>query len=133
MGGKNLLSMKELIATLEEHGYQNVKTYIQSGNVVLKSKKLNSGNIVEIVSHKFGFNPEVLVLKKSEFLLSIKQNPFHPIEGKTAHFYFCSTKPKVNSDKLNKYLDDTEEYKIIDKVFYLHAPKGMAAPSLLPI
>ncbi|MDH5444817.1 MAG: DUF1697 domain-containing protein [Gammaproteobacteria bacterium] len=131
VGGKNLLSMKNLTAALEKNGYLNVKTYIQSGNVVLRSKQLFPGDISEIVSNNFGFKPEVLVLKKSDFLSSIKHNPFHPNEGKSAHFYFCSKKPKVNTDKLDKYIDDTEEYKLINKVFYLHAPKGIGRSRLV--
>lgn len=123
--------MKELITALEESGYQNVKTYIQSGNVVLKSRQLTPGNIAGIVANNFGFTPEVFVLGKSEFLSSIKHNPFHPSEGKTAHFYFCSTKPEVDTDKLDKYLDDTEEYRLINKVFYLHAPRGIGRSRLV--
>lgn len=131
VGGKNILPMKELISALEENGYQNVKTYIQSGNVVLKGKQLSSCDIAKIVSDKYGFNPEVLILKKSEFLSSIRHNPFHPKEGKYAHFYFCSKNPKVNSEKLGKYLSETEEYKLIDRVFYLHAPNGIGRSRLV--
>jgi len=131
VGGKNLLPMKELISALEENGYQNVKTYIQSGNVVLKGKQFSSGDIAKLVSDKFRFNPEVLILKKSEFLSSIRHNPFHPKEGKSAHFYFCSNKPKVNLENLEKYQAETEEYKLIDRVFYLHAPNGIGRSKLV--
>ena len=131
VGGKNLLPMKELITTLEEHGYQNVRTYIQSGNVVLKSKPFAPGDLAEIVFRKFAISPEVLVLDKSEFLSAVKLNPFHPKEGKSAHFYFCSTKPKVNSAKLDKYLDASEEYKLVNNVFYLHAPNGIGRSRLV--
>lgn len=36
VGGKNSLSMKELVVILEGIGAQNVKTYVQSGNVVFQ-------------------------------------------------------------------------------------------------
>ncbi len=39
VGGRNILPMKALIRVLQELGMQNVKTYIQSGNVVFKSEK----------------------------------------------------------------------------------------------
>jgi len=38
VGGKNTLPMKELVVILEGLGAQNVKTYIQSGNVVFVCK-----------------------------------------------------------------------------------------------
>jgi len=39
VGGNNLLPMKELSAIIADNKYEDIKTYIQSGNVVLRSKK----------------------------------------------------------------------------------------------
>ena len=39
VGGKNKIAMAELKLYLEELGYQGVKTYINSGNVLLRSKQ----------------------------------------------------------------------------------------------
>jgi uncharacterized protein (DUF1697 family) len=39
VGGKHLVPMKELVVVLGESKYQNIKTYIQSGNVVLQSQR----------------------------------------------------------------------------------------------
>ncbi len=108
---------------LENNGFQNVKTYIQSGNVVLQGRKVSSTEIATLVASKSGFNPEVLVLDKSEFDSSIKHIPFHPAEGKPAHFYFCSKEPELSSEERKKYLGESEEYKLSNKVFYLFAPK----------
>lgn len=131
VGGKNLLPMKELVTLLEKNGFQNVKTYIQSGNVVLQGEKVSSTEVAALVAGKFGFKPDVLVLEKSAFDLSVKHNPFNPAEGKFAHFYFCSQEPELNSEKLNKYLGDSEEYKLKNKVFYLFAPKGIGRSKLV--
>lgn len=38
VGGKNKISMKELKRCLTKHGFENVSTYIQSGNVILQTK-----------------------------------------------------------------------------------------------
>jgi len=131
VGGKNILPMKELSTFLEENGFQNVKTYIQSGNVVLQAKRVLRAELATLISGKFGFKPEVFVLDKSEFDSSIKNNPFHPAEGKFAHFYFCSKAPKLDAGKTEKYLADSEEYKIKNKVFYLFAPKGIGRSKLV--
>jgi len=131
VGGKYLLPMKELVALLEINGFQNIKTYIQSGNVVLQGKRISSTELGTLIAGKFGFKPEVLVLEKSEFDLSIKHNPFHLAEGKSVYFYFCSKDPKLNSEKLEKYLAESEEYKIKNKVFYLYAPKGIGRSRLV--
>lgn len=36
VGGRNLLPMKELVALLVEEGFAEVRTYIQSGNLVFR-------------------------------------------------------------------------------------------------
>ena len=130
VGGKNLLPMKELVALLEKNGFKNIKYYIQSGNIVLQGQRVSPAEIGTLVASKFGFKPEVLVLKKSEFNSSITHNPYHPAEGKLVHFYFCSKTPKLNTQKLEKYLAESEEYKLANKVFYLYAPKGIGRSKL---
>jgi uncharacterized protein (DUF1697 family) len=50
VGGKNTLSMAKLKAALEELGYENVATYINSGNVVADSKK--SAKAIEAETEK---------------------------------------------------------------------------------
>lgn len=47
VGGKNIVPMSELKACLEDSGFKNVKTYIASGNVILRSDK-NSQEVRDI-------------------------------------------------------------------------------------
>jgi len=37
VGGKNLIRMTDLLARFEEHGFEDVSTYIQSGNVLFRT------------------------------------------------------------------------------------------------
>lgn len=131
VGGKNLLAMKELKSLLEDEGYECVKTYIQSGNVVLNSNFKPLKNIVIKVKEKFGFSPEILVLEKSEFEHAISSNPFTSHEGKTVHFYFCTKKPALNNLKLESLAANNEEYQLQGNVFYLHAPNGIGRSKLV--
>jgi uncharacterized protein (DUF1697 family) len=50
VGGKNVLPMKVLIALLERFGFQNVKTYIQSGNAVFRSKEEDASGLSNRIS-----------------------------------------------------------------------------------
>ena len=92
--------MKELKSILENAGLDNVKTYIQSGNIVLKSSKKPEKVISELIQNNFGFTPEVMVLSESEFHTSVSNNPYPEYEGKFVHFYFCKIKPKINLAKI---------------------------------
>ena len=62
ISGKNKISMHVLKSTLEDNGYNNVITYLNSGNVILDSDKPNKDaiaqNIFEIIKEKFGFEIE---------------------------------------------------------------------------
>lgn len=130
VGGKNLVPMKELVGALEKNNYQNIKTYIQSGNVVLQSEK-KPDNLASIVQDRFGFEPLVYVLEVSEFNDAVKNNPFRSSHGKDIHFCFCEDIPKINAAKLEKYKAESEEYHIDGKVFYLFAPEGAGRSKLV--
>ncbi|VAX41212.1 hypothetical protein MNBD_PLANCTO02-340 [hydrothermal vent metagenome] len=131
IGGKNKIPMKELKALLEDNGYNNVQTYIQSGNVVFNNPQKPQSNIGELIKNNFGFSPEVLILSGNEFNSSVANNPYQEYEGKFVHFYFCKEKPKLNTEKINQVASDTEKYRLIGNVFYLHAPNGIARSKLV--
>lgn len=115
---------------LQEQGYSDIETYIQSGNVVLSGAVIDKGKISSVIESKFGFTPKVLVLSKKEFLEAIKKNPYASDQGKTIHFYFCEGKPQVDQEKLEVYKSATEQFTLKGKVFYLYAPEGIGRSKL---
>jgi len=129
VGGKNLVPMKELASVLEEANYQNVKTYIQSGNVVLQSQG-KPHDIASKVLERFGFEPAVIVLEESEFNDAVMNNPFRSPNGKEVHFYFCRDEPEIDAARLQAYKSESEEYHVAGKVFYLYAPDGIGRSRL---
>lgn len=131
VGGKNLLKMKELKQLLEDSNFDNVKTYIQSGNIVLSSPKKPNDIISELIKTKFGFLPTVMSLSEKEFNTAVSNNPYKNYEGKFVHIYFCDTKPKIDPSKLQKYTSKTESHTLVDNVFYIHAPDGIARSKLV--
>jgi uncharacterized protein (DUF1697 family) len=131
VGGKNLLPMKALVPLLEEAGFEEVSSYIQSGNVVLKSS-INPADIVHnVVLDNFGFSPELFILKEDDYCTAMANNPYQTFEGKFVHFYFCHTVIELNQEKMTKYLAESEAYFIKDNVFYLHAPNGIGRSKLV--
>lgn len=131
VGGKNLLPMKELVPLLKQNKYESVSSYIQSGNVVLKSANNPTEQVQSIVSKNFGFSPAVISIDDSTFSTIALHNPYKEFEGKFVHFYFCNNAINMVHDKLDKYLAATEEYTVKDNVFYLHAPDGIGRSKLV--
>jgi uncharacterized protein (DUF1697 family) len=137
VGGKNTLPMEELIALLEDIGGRNVKTYIQSGNVVFESKANESSqlsnNISVEIKKRRGFEPYVLLLGLEEVEKAITNNPFPEAENdpKGLHVGFLASAPKNPDLKtLESLRRDSERFHLIDNLFYLHAPKGVGRSKL---
>ena len=131
VGGNNILPMKELKSLLEDNGFKNVTTYIQSGNLVLQGDKCPEKRIADLIESQFGFRPAVLSLTESEFKLAMTNCPYQGFEGKFVHFYFCKEAPKIDKTKLLALTTETECYELIDNVFYLHAPDGIGRSKLV--
>ena len=136
VGGRNALSTKELVIVLEDLGCSNVKTYIQSGNVILQSSK-NAPHLAERIGHEIerchDFKPYVLLLNISEFEAAIAANPFPDAEAdpKGLHFGFLDTAPAdPDLKKLETLKTKSERFRLINKVFYLHAPDGVGRSKL---
>jgi uncharacterized protein (DUF1697 family) len=131
VGGNNIIPMKELASLLTERGYENVQTYIQSGNVVFDRRDTTGAEIGALIEERFGFRPEVLILTSWELEQAIENNPYSPVEGKHCHFYFCSSTPdSINTAKLKELKSTSEEYFMNGNVFYLHAPDGIGRSKL---
>lgn len=66
VGGSNKVDMKQLKAVFEEAGLSDVRTYINSGNVVFSSKSRGRARLSETlekaIAKHFGFAVRVLVL-----------------------------------------------------------------------
>jgi uncharacterized protein (DUF1697 family) len=137
VGGNNILPMKELAVVLENLGAANVKTYIQSGNAVFQHESENvsglSSRISAAIKESHGFEPRVLLLDLVEMEKAIGSNPFPKGESepKTLHLYFLASAPQNPDLKMLDSLKKADEqFKLIDNVFYLHAPDGIGRSKL---
>jgi uncharacterized protein (DUF1697 family) len=137
VGGNNIVPMKQLVRDLEALKLQNVKTYIQSGNVVFDSPSKDAAllrkSIRERIEQEYGFVPEVLLLRLEDLQQAIKENPFPDAvsDPKSLHFFFLQTPAaKPNTRALEAARTATESYLVTDRVFYLHAPDGIGRSRL---
>lgn len=135
VGGKNILPMKSLVEILETMGYESVKTYIQSGNVVFKSPKKQKQKIAAEISlsvlDSYGFQPSVMLLDPTELRKAIKNNPFVTMDGKSLHFYFLESAAKQPAlERLNSVKSTSEKFELKNRVFYLYAPDGIGRSKL---
>ena len=137
VGGKNKLPMKDLVATLENVGCQDVATYIQSGNAVFRSGEQDASLLAEKITaairEQNGFEPRVLLLASEEMERVMRSNPFPESESepKTLHLYFLSAPPeRPDLGALKGIKGDRERFVLGDGVFYLQAPDGIGRSKL---
>lgn len=80
VSGHNMIKMDALKKMLENMGFQNVETYIQSGNIFFDSEEENAAGvgfkIKQEISKVFGYDVPVIMVSKTDFELCFKNNPF---------------------------------------------------------
>jgi uncharacterized protein (DUF1697 family) len=132
VSGKNIIKMDVLRLAFAELNFENVRTYIQSGNVVFKSKISDAKNLEKKISKKildkFGFNVPVIVKEISEIIEVFNNNPFVNQRNEEINFLyvtFLSELPeKENLKKILSIKSESDEYVVSGKNIYLYCPKG---------
>jgi uncharacterized protein (DUF1697 family) len=88
VGGKNLIKMADLRSCFEDHGFEEVITYIQSGNVVFAAAGSNAaaltGRIERMLAASFDYEANV-VLRSSTQMRSIVQRAPDGFGADAAH------------------------------------------------
>ena len=130
VGGHKKVPMAELRELLSKSGFENVQTYIQSGNVILQSSEKNTQNIEEIIKQAilghFGFEVSVLAITKSDLKRIFDDSPFSEEKKKKSYFMMLHDCPeealiKAASEKIY----EGEEYNIIRDCIYYFCDKGL--------
>jgi uncharacterized protein (DUF1697 family) len=136
VGGTGLLPMKELSSMCGDLGFMNVRTYIQSGNVVFQSK-LAEGKIraklEESLTKRLGKKADVIVRTAAELVVVLKRNPFANEEpSKVAVVFFSESIPKGKAESVTA--PGGERVKQGKKELYIFYPEGMGRSKLkLPV
>lgn len=135
VGGKNILPMKELVRDLQSLNLENIKTYIQSGNVVFETPQEDydtlGSEIAAVIEAQYGFKPQVLILSLEQLEDAIASNPFPEAESKRLHLFFLSSTPiEPNIKAINEAKALNERFHLTEHVFYLHAPDGIGRSKL---
>lgn len=139
VSGKNKILMADLKTLYETLGFQNVITYIQSGNVIfdskLKSKADIKAKIEKKIEEKYQFQVPVELRTSSDFEKIVNICPFGSVDlakdGTKILVTFLSSQPtKANVSKILEYVVPPEKMVIRDKEVYLHCPNGYGKSKL---
>ncbi|WP_405199102.1 DUF1697 domain-containing protein [Christiangramia sp. LLG6405-1] len=126
VGGKRKILMKDLKLLCEKLGFDQIETYIQSGNILLNSDKDNSELekvLYEAIQDKYGFQVPVIVRNSEELKVQVTRNPF--FDQKTditrLHLTFLKEKPKKeNLIKIQTYNHEPDKFQLVDKEVFIY-------------
>lgn len=127
--GGRVAKMETLREALSNAGFGVVKTYIQSGNVVLTSDKSEAA-VVELIDRTFtaafGYSSRASVRSMPQWQRVIDENPFAKVlqEGRQEHAVFVDGTPSSEGLAALRALATTEEMALHDGVLYLYTPDG---------
>ncbi|NQU33219.1 MAG: DUF1697 domain-containing protein [Bacteroidetes bacterium] len=129
VGGKRKILMADLKKLYLSLGFQNITTYIQSGNVIFDyptstDNENFENNIQEAILQLYGFDVPVIIRKSEELQQIFNSNPFIKTEDfdiNKLHLTFLKKKPeKENIDGLALIDTSPGKYQIIDKDIYIY-------------
>ncbi len=132
VGGRNAIKMVDLRDMFVQLGFSDVRSYIQSGNVIFESNLIDSKSIEKSISEgiqkRFGLAVQILVLEKETLGKILKNNPFSQDSFKDnacMHITFLSENP--DKSLIDKIIDGdygSDEFYCKDKAIYLYCPNG---------
>ena len=135
VGGKRKIKMADLKELLSIINYQNISTYIQSGNVILETseslEKLQT-EITKTIHKNYGFKIPVIAVNTNLFTEILTLNPFlSKAETEQLHVTFLKEIPekKLIENLKNKY-NGQDEFKIIDKFIFIKCEGRYSASKL---
>jgi uncharacterized protein (DUF1697 family) len=137
VGGKNLLPMKELVGLFAAAGCEEVKTYIQSGNVIFcAEEKVVKGldrMIAMMVENRFGLKVPVVLRTSLELEAVIRRNPFLKagVEEEKLHVSFLADQPAAALVAgLDAARSAPDEFAVVGREIYMNLINGAAKTKL---
>ena len=124
--------MAALRETLSAAGLTDVRTHIQSGNVVYEppaGTKDDAGLITDLIERDFGFAPVVISLGAGELARHVAASPFADEDPAKAFVVFFRGDAAAIGELLTLAANG-EVAKVVDGVVHLHCPEGLGRSKL---
>jgi uncharacterized protein (DUF1697 family) len=138
LGGHRKVKMDDLRALYESLGFENVQTYINSGNVIFKTSGRDMvrlrKRIEDAIESACGFRSDVVLRTPADLQGVIARNPFAArpgIDGSRLAIHFLGADPSAAAREQVRAIDAAPEELLIDgRELYIYYTNGMARPKL---
>jgi uncharacterized protein (DUF1697 family) len=139
VGGHNQLPMPELRSLCGELGWENVQSYIQSGNLVFTAGAKPASLEAELeraIEVRFSLSIPVIVRSAGDWQTYIEANPFPEAsqsEPNLATLALSKASPKKGAaEALQERAQDGELVIQVGEALWIHYPNGIGRSKLSP-
>ena len=136
--GKRRLPMRELARIFADAGCEDVRTYIQSGNVVYRAGATLARRVPALVeagiAERFGFDAPVVTRTAAEMAAIVRGNPYARLaaaDPKSVHVGFLRDRPAARAvAALDPDRSPPDTFVVRGREIYFHFPNGLAKSKL---
>jgi uncharacterized protein (DUF1697 family) len=133
LGSRNRIAMPKLRAALEAAGFVDVRTYLQSGNVVLSSPLRPEQAVRKVIADEFGLDIAVVTRTRAQLANVVERNPLARVakEPKRYQVSFLDAKPSRELVRRIEEAADPKERVVVDgREVYAWHPDTIARSKL---
>jgi len=137
VGGRNKLPMKTLVAIFEELGCRDVRTWIQSGNVIFRAPRTLVARLAADAERALhdaaGLSVPVVLRTAAQLGRAVERNPFLAEGADPAHLHvgFLAARPAAaRVARMEPDRSPPDRFRVIGGEVYLHCPRGLARTKL---
>jgi len=136
LGSRNRIAMPALRTALEGAGFDEVETYVQSGNVVLASRasaKEVARKVERLIADEFGLDVAVVVRTRSALAKVVERNPLADVATNPKRYQVSFLDGKPTAAVLRKLEDAAapeERFVHAGSEIYAWHPEGVARSKL---
>jgi uncharacterized protein (DUF1697 family) len=140
LGSFQKIKMDQLRAVCESLKFRDAQTYLQSGNVVFKTRERNlpklTRAIEDEIERRLGFRPDVILRTSSELRDVVTRNPFanrSGIEfGKFIVTFLVAEPAHEAQERIRNVKVDAEELHLDGRELYIYFPNGSGRSRVSP-
>ena len=128
--------MAQLREALEDAGFEDVRTHLQSGNVVLSSKtkpEQTARTCERLIKAEFGLEIDVVVRTPADLARVVRRNPLGKVAKDPKRYqvsFLAGTLPAAARRRLEEAAEKPEELVFSGREIYAWHPKGVARSKL---
>jgi len=136
LGARNRIAMPELREALASAGFDDVRTYLQSGNVVLSSDASQEQIARECerqIAERFGLDIKVVLRTRDELAEVARRNPLHAVAVNPKRYQVSFLAAEPDPDvvrKLEAVAVAPETFVVIGREMYAWHPDGVGRSKL---